>query len=133
MTEGKVVQVIGPVIDVEFPENKLPKIYNALIIKREEKDLVLEVQQHLGDNKVRTVAMDSSDGISREMVAYDTGAPISVPVGEAVLGRVINITGDPIDEQGPIDTEERWPIHRVSPRFEDLSAEEEILETGLKV
>lgn len=133
MTEGKVIQVIGPVIDVEFPENKLPKIYNALIIKREEKDLVLEVQQHLGDNKVRTVAMDSSDGISRDMIAYDTGAPISVPVGEAVLGRIINITGDPIDEQGPIKSDVKWPIHRVSPRFEDLSAEEEMLETGLKV
>ena len=133
MTEGKVIQVIGPVIDVEFPENKLPKIYNALIIKQEKKDLVLEIQQHLGENKVRAVAMDSSEGISRGMIATDTGAPISVPVGEAVLGRIINITGDPIDEKGPIDTKERWPIHRVSPRFEDLSAEEEILETGLKV
>ncbi|MBI9032566.1 F0F1 ATP synthase subunit beta [bacterium] len=133
MTEGKVIQVIGPVIDVEFPENKLPKIYNALIIKQEKKDLVLEVQQHLGENKVRAVAMDSSEGISRGMIATDTGAPISVPVGEEVLGRIINITGDPIDEQGPINAKERWPIHRVSPRFEDLSAEEEILETGLKV
>lgn len=133
MTEGKVIQVIGPVIDVEFPENKLPKIYNALIIKREKKDLVLEVQQHLGENKVRAVAMDSSDGISRGMVAVDTGQPITVPVGEGVLGRIINITGDPIDEKGPIDSKVKWPIHRVSPRFEDLSAEEEILETGLKV
>ncbi len=133
MTEGKVIQVIGPVIDVEFPENKLPKIYNALIIKQEKKNLVLEVQQHLGENKVRAVAMDSSEGISRGMIATDTGAPISVPVGEEVLGRIINITGDPIDEQGPINAKERWPIHRVSPRFEDLSAEEEILETGLKV
>ena len=133
MTEGKVIQVIGPVIDVEFPENKLPKIYNALIIKRETKDLVLEVQQHLGENKVRAVSMDSSDGISRGMVAFDTGDPISVPVGEGVLGRIINITGDPIDEKGPIESKVKWPIHRVSPRFEDLSAEEEILETGLKV
>ncbi len=133
MTEGKVIQVIGPVIDVEYPENKLPKIYNALIIKQEKKDLVLEVQQHLGENKVRAVAMDSSDGISRGMIVFDTGAPISVPVGEEVLGRIINITGDPIDEKGPIKTKEKWPIHRVSPRFEDLSAEEEILETGLKV
>jgi F-type H+-transporting ATPase subunit beta len=133
MTEGKVIQVIGPVIDVEFPENKLPEIYNALIIKQEKKDLVLEVQQHLGENKVRAVAMDSSDGISRGMVAFDTGAPISVPVGEEVLGRIINITGDPIDEKGPIKSKEKWPIHRVSPRFEDLSAEEEILETGIKV
>jgi F-type H+-transporting ATPase subunit beta len=133
MTEGKVIQVIGPVIDVEFPENKLPKIYNALIIKQEKKDLILEVQQHLGEDKVRAVAMDSSEGISRGMVATDTGAPISVPVGEKVLGRIINITGDPIDEQGPIESKDKWPIHRVSPRFEDLSAEEEILETGLKV
>ena len=111
MTEGKVIQVIGPVIDVEFPENKLPKIYNALIIKQEKKDLVLEVQQHLGENKVRAVAMDSSDGISRGMIVLDTGAPISVPVGEEVLGRIINITGDPIDEKGPIKTKEKWPIH----------------------
>ena len=133
MTEGKVIQVIGPVIDVEFPENKLPKIYNALIIKQEKKDLVLEVQQHLGDDKVRAVSMDSSDGISRGMVAFDTGNPISVPVGEEVLGRIINITGEPIDEKGPIKSKVKWPIHRVSPRFEDLSAEEEILETGLKV
>ena len=133
MTEGKVIQVIGPVIDVEFPENKLPKIYNALIIKQDKRDLVLEVQQHLGENKVRAVSMDSSEGISRGMVAFDTGAPISVPVGEGVLGRIINITGDPIDEKGPIESKVKWPIHRVSPRFEDLSAEEEILETGLKV
>lgn len=133
MTEGKVIQVLGPVIDVEFPENKLPGIYNALIIKQEKKDLVLEVQQHLGENKARAVSMDSSEGISRGMIVFDTGAPISVPVGEEVLGRIINITGDPIDEKGPIKTKEKWPIHRVSPRFEDLSAEEEILETGLKV
>ncbi len=133
MTEGKIIQVIGPVIDVEFPEDKLPKIYDALIIKHDGKDLVLEVQQHLGENKVRAVSMDSTDGIHRGMVAYDTGDPISVPVGEEVLGRIINITGKPIDERGDIKAKDKWPIHRVAPRFEDLSSEEEILETGLKV
>ncbi|OQY40210.1 MAG: F0F1 ATP synthase subunit beta [Candidatus Cloacimonetes bacterium 4572_65] len=133
MTEGKIIQIIGPVIDVEFPEGKLPKVFNALIIKHEGEELVLEVQQHLGENKVRAVAMDSTDGVSRGVKVYDTGSPISVPVGKEVLGRIINITGKPIDERGPIETKEKWPIHRAAPRFEDLSDEEEILETGIKV
>jgi F-type H+-transporting ATPase subunit beta len=134
MTEGKVIQIIGPVVDVEFPEGKLPAIYNSLKIKREDQsDLVLEIQLHLGERKVRTIAMDSTDGLVRGTTVYDTGEPITIPVGEEVLGRMINVTGDPIDEQGPIESKERFPIHRQTPLFEDLSTEEEILETGIKV
>ena len=134
MTEGKVIQIIGPVVDVVFPEGKLPAIYNSLRIKRKDQaDLVLEVQLHLGESKVRTIAMDSTDGLVRGTSVLDTGEPITIPVGEEVLGRIINVTGDPIDEQGPIESKERFPIHRQTPLFEDLSTEEEILETGIKV
>ncbi len=134
LTEGKVIQIIGPVVDVEFPEGKLPAIYNSLLIKREgQNDLVLEVQLHLGESKVRTIAMDSTDGLVRGTVVLDTGEPIMVPVGEEVLGRLINVTGDPIDKLGEIKTKERFPIHRQAPAFSDLSTEEEILETGIKV
>jgi F-type H+-transporting ATPase subunit beta len=134
MTEGKIIQIIGPVVDVEFPDGKLPAIYNALKIKREEQnDLVLEVQLHLGEKKIRAIAMDSTDGLVRGDTVHDTGEPITIPVGEEVLGRIINVTGDPIDEQGPIEAKERFPIHRQAPLFEDLSTEEEILETGIKV
>ncbi len=134
MIEGKVIQVIGPTVDVEFPEGHLPAIYNALKIKRKDlPTLVLEVQLHLGENKVRTVAMDSTDGLVRGKKVVDTGEPISVPVGEEVLGRIINVVGEPIDEQGPIKTEQRYPIHRQAPVFENLSTEEEVLETGIKV
>jgi len=134
MLEGKIIQVIGPTVDVEFPEGGLPAILNALRIKREgQADLVLEIQLHLGENKVRTVAMDSTDGLIRGQKVIDTGEPITVPVGECVLGRIINVTGDPIDEQGEIKATERYPIHREAPLFENLSTEEEILETGIKV
>lgn len=134
MVEGKIIQVIGPTVDVGFPEGHLPAIHNALKIHREgHPDLILEVQLHLGENIVRTVAMDSTDGLVRSQKVYDLGEPITVPVGEAVLGRIINVVGDPIDEQGPIETDIRYPIHRQSPVFEDLSTEEEILETGIKV
>jgi len=134
MTEGKIIQIIGPVVDVEFPTGKLPAIYNAIKIKREDQnDLVLEVQLHLGEMKIRAIAMDSTDGLVRGETVYDTGEPITIPVGEEVLGRMINVTGDPIDEQGPIEAKERFPIHRQTPLFEDLSTEEEILETGIKV
>ncbi len=134
MVEGKIIQVIGPTVDVEFPEGHLPAIYNALVIKRENQaDLVLEVQMHLGENQVRTVAMDSTDGLVRGDTVFDTGEPISVPVGEKVLGRMLNVTGQPIDDAGEIKAEERYPIHRQAPLFEDLSTEEEILETGIKV
>ena len=134
MVEGKVIQVIGPTVDVEFPEGHLPAIHNALKIKREgQPDLVLEVQMHLGENKVRTVAMDSTDGLVRNYKVTDCGEPISVPVGEGVLGRILNVVGEPIDEQGPLETEERYSIHRQAPFFENLSTEDEIMETGLKV
>lgn len=134
MIEGKVVQIIGPTVDVEFPEGHLPAIYNALTITREGvEELVLEVQMHLGENKVRTVAMDSTDGLTRGAKVKDTHSPITVPVGEEVLGRVLNVVGKPIDEAGEIKTKTRLPIHRQAPAFEDLATEEEILETGIKV
>ncbi len=134
MLEGRIIQVIGPTVDVEFPEGHLPAIHNALKIEREGfSDLVLEVQMHLGENKVRTVAMDSTDGLVRRQKVADLGEPISVPVGEGLLGRIINVIGEPIDEQGEVEAEERYPIHREAPLFENLSTEEEILETGIKV
>ncbi len=119
---------------MEFSEGQLPAIHNALKIKREGyPDLVLEVQMHLGENKVRTVAMDSTDGLIRNHKVLDTGGPITVPVGEGVLGRILNVIGEPIDEQGPIEADERFPIHRQAPAFENLLTEDEILETGIKV
>ena len=134
MLEGKIIQVIGPTVDVEFPEGGLPAILNALRIKREgQADLVLEIQLHLGENKVRTVAMDSTDGLIRGQKVIDTGEPITMPVGEEVLGRIINVTGKPIDKKGEIKTATRMPIHRAAPSFDSLSTEEEILETGIKV
>ncbi len=134
MNKGIVKQVIGPVVDIQFEEGQLPEIFNAVKIERQDgSTLVLEAQQHLGENIVRCVAMDSTDGLVRGMEAIDTGAPISVPVGPQVLGRLLNVLGDPIDEAGPIETEKRYPIHRPAPPFEELSAETEILETGIKV
>ena len=134
MANGIVKQVIGPVVDLEFSEGDLPEIYNAVTIDRgEQSPLVLEVQQHLGENMVRAVAMDSTDGLTRGTEAVDTGGPITVPVGPEVLGRLMNIIGEPIDEKGPIKTKERFPIHRPAPDYEDLSTDTEILETGIKV
>ena len=134
MVEGKVIQVIGPTVDVVFPEGQLPAIHNALkIIRKGYSDLVLEVQMHLGENKVRTVAMDSTDGLVRNEKVIDTTEPITVPVGEKVLGRIINVVGEPIDEGGPIEVDQRYPIHRQAPVFENLSTDDEILETGIKV
>jgi len=134
MSKGIVKQIIGPVVDLEFGDGKLPKIHNAVRIEREgEKPLVLEVQQHLGENLVRCVAMDSTDGLTRGKEAEDTGEPISVPVGPEVLGRLMNVVGEPIDERGPINTKKRYPIHRPAPLYEDLSTETEMLETGIKV
>jgi len=138
MSKGRIVEIIGVVLSVEFPENELPAIYNALEIDvetaRGRVSLVAEVQQHLGDNKVRAVAMDSTDGLARGMEVTDTGSPITVPVGQATLGRLFNLTGDPIDEGEslPADTE-RWPIHRAAPTFDDLQPTAEIFETGIKV
>ena len=132
---GKITQIIGAVVDVEFSEDALPAIYNALEIKTgENKKLVLETVQHLGGNQVRTVAMDSTDGLRRGMEAVDTGQPISVPVGEEVLGRMYNVLGEPIDEvKGGKEIKKRLPIHREAPKFIDQSAATEIFETGIKV
>ena len=134
MTKGKVAQVIGPVIDAQFPEGSIPAIHNALHIERKDQPtLILEVQMHLGENTVRAVSMDSTDGVVRGTEIIDTGQPITVPVGENVLGRILNVVGEPIDEAGEIVHTERYPIHRQAPAFEDLDDSEEILETGLKV
>src|SRR5450756_2425023 len=138
MIEGKIVQVIGPVIDIDFSEGNLPQILNAVVISRTniegvEEDLVVEVQQHLGENRVRAVAMDSTDGLVRGMKAVDTGKPIMVPVGPKVLGRLINIIGKPIDALGPVEAKAYYPIHRPPPEFKDLRTQKEMFETGIKV
>jgi F-type H+-transporting ATPase subunit beta len=134
MNKGKISQIIGPVVDIEFNEGELPAIYNAVKITRSDASiLVLEAQQHLGENIVRCIAMDSTDGLVRGMEALDTGEPITVPVGPEVLGRLINVVGDPIDNLGEISAVKRYPIHRPAPRYEDLSTSSEILETGIKV
>ena len=131
---GKIVQVIGPVIDVAFPEGQLPAIYNALRVPRPENDdLVVEVALHLGDNVVRCVAMDGTEGLARGHRVDDTGAPISVPVGKEVLGRIINVLGEPIDEKDSLEDVERLPIHRAPPKFEDQTTAAELFETGIKV
>ncbi len=128
---GNVVQIIGSVVDVQFPREELPKVYNALTV--DEVGLTLEVQQQLGDGVVRTIAMGSSDGLKRGVPVTGSGAPISVPVGTGTLGRIMNVLGDPVDEAGPVQTEERWPIHRKAPGYEDQSTTTELLETGIKV
>jgi len=135
---GKIVQVIGPVVDVEFPEGQLPEIFNGLLISNpaisdEPDNLVVEVAQHLGDNIVRTIAMDTTDGLVRGMAVKNTGAPIMVPVGTAVLGRIVNVVGRPTDEGGPVNAEEFRPIHRPAPAFEDQVTQISIQETGIKV
>ena len=130
--EGKIKQVLGAVVDVSF-EEKLPQILDALVIKHENKDLVLEVAQHLGENTVRTIAMDSTDGLVRGQQVLDTGNPISVPVGPETLGRILNVVGEPVDERGPVKTKLRFPIHKNAPEFTDQSTETEVLVTGIKV
>ncbi len=140
---GHVVQVIGPVLDVEFDPEHLPEIYNALTITKtsdsgESETMVAEVQQHIGRGQVRAVSMTSTDGIRRGLEVVDSGAPISVPVGDAALGRILNVLGEAVDEAGPIansngEPVERWPIHRLPPKFEDLEPKTEIFETGIKV
>jgi F-type H+-transporting ATPase subunit beta len=132
-SKGHVVQVMGPVIDVEFPRGNLPDIYDAVEIPRGSGRLVAEVQQHLGNDWVRCVAMDATDGLRRGMEAIDTGKPISVPVGPATLGRIFNVLGEPIDNAGPVEAEEYYPIHRPAPSFEEQVTKPEFLETGLKV
>ena len=136
---GRVIQVIGPVVDVQFDDDHLPAIYNAVRVKDAGSetgvpvDVVCEIQQHLGEGRVRTVSMLPTEGIVRGMDAEDLGAPISVPVGEKTLGRVLNVIGEPVDEQGPVDAPERWPIHRKAPAYEDQNVTVEMFETGIKV
>jgi F-type H+-transporting ATPase subunit beta len=136
---GKVVQIIGPVVDVEFEEDHLPEIYNAVRITDPGEgggvplDIIAEVQQHLGENQVRAVSMVPTGGLVRGMKAEDTGSPIKMPVGEATLGRVINVIGEPVDHRGPIEAEDHWPIHREAPTLEQQSTSVEMFETGIKV
>ncbi len=141
MSEGRVTQVIGPVIDVEFDAGNLPELRNALVVKKDpsllaegEKDeVVVEVALHLGESTVRTVSMEPTEGLIRGLTAVDTGAPITMPVGKASLGRILNVIGEPVDGKGPVETTERMPIHRSAPTLEEQSTSTEMLETGLKV
>ncbi len=131
--KGTVIQIMGPVLDIRFPEDKLPDLLNAIEIPGEKVTVVAEVAQHIGDNVVRCIAMSSTDGLQRGIEAVDTGAPISVPVGENCLGRVFNLLGQTIDEGQPIEEGERWPIHRSAPDYDEQEPATEILETGIKV
>ena len=134
---GKIVQVIGAVVDVEFSDGNLPNIFTALEIQNpnnsDAPDLICEVAQHLGDNVVRTIAMDATEGLVRGMDVVDTGKPIMVPVGKASVGRILNVIGRPVDELGPINAEKYYPIHRAAPAFTDQNTKVELLETGIKV
>jgi F-type H+-transporting ATPase subunit beta len=130
MSSGNIVEVIGAVVDVEFPRDAVPKVYDALKV---EGGLTLEVQQQIGDGVVRTIAMGSTDGMRRGTEVANTGAPISVPVGQKTLGRIMDVLGNPVDEAGPVEAEERWPIHRKAPAYADQASTLEILETGIKV
>ena len=138
INKGKIVQIIGPVLDIDFSGGSLPAINSAITISRnnsegKSENLITEVQQHLGESRVRTVAMDSTDGLVRGMEAIDTGEPISIPVGPEVLGRLINVTGGAIDGKGEINSQLKYPIHRPAPLFKDLSTKKEMFETGIKV
>ncbi len=139
LAEGHVVQVAGPTIEIQFPEGHIPKIYNAIHVTSEgfdvplKIDIIAEVAQHIGEGRVRTIAMEPTDGLVRGMKAFDTGEPITVPVGKQTLGRVLNVLGEPVDNMGPIDTDQKLPIHRSAPLFEDQSTELEMFETGIKV
>ncbi len=130
--KGKVTQIIGAVVDVKF-DDQLPEILNALETTNNDKRLVLEVAQHLGENTVRTIAMDGTEGLVRGAVVTDSGAPISMPVGNATLGRIVNVIGEPVDEKGPVNATEKRAIHQPAPDFQDQSTESEILITGIKV
>ena len=138
MGTGKITQVIGAVVDVEFPASEVPTILNALTVSNsaisdEPDNLVLEVAQHLGEHTVRTIAMDSTEGLVRGLPVKDTGAPISTPVGEAVLGRILNVVGQPVDGKGAVNSKDRWAIHRAAPLYTDQSTQVEMFETGIKV
>jgi F-type H+/Na+-transporting ATPase subunit beta len=131
MSQGKIVQIIGAVVDVEFDRNDVPKVYDAL--KVDNTEITLEVQQQLGDGVVRTIALGSTDGLKRNLIAKNTGKAIAVPVGKATLGRIMDVLGNPIDEAGPVQAEAAWEIHRSAPSYEDQSSANELLETGIKV
>jgi F-type H+-transporting ATPase subunit beta len=133
MSSGEIVQIIGAVVDVEFPTEAIPKIYDALLVEKKGDRTTLEEQQQLGDGVVRTIALGSTDGLQRGLKVNNTGEAIAVPVGTATLGRIINVLGDPIDERGPIETDDKMVIHRDAPKFTDLSPTTELLETGIKV
>ena len=133
MENGIIRRVIGPVGDVQFPSGKLPDIYNAIEVNLDDHKIVMEAVQHIGDNSVRCISLFSTDGLSRGCPAVDTGAPIKMPVGEATLGRMFNVVGEPIDGKGPVNAEEYMPIHRQAPAFTDIAPSTEILETGIKV
>src|SRR5215510_12268367 len=131
MSTGKIVQIIGAVIDVEFPRDQIPKVYEAL--KLQDVDLTLEVQQQLGDGIVRTIAMGVSEGLRRGLTVKATGKPISVPVGKATLGRIMDVLGAPQDERGPVAAKDYWPIHRPAPSYDEQAGGQDLLETGIKV
>ena len=133
MENGIIRRVIGPVVDVQFPSGRMPDIYNAIEVQLEDRKVVMEAVQHIGDNSVRCISLFSTDGLSRGCTAVDTGAPIKMPVGDATLGRMFNVVGEPIDGQGPVNAEEYMPIHRQAPEFTDIAPSTEILETGIKV
>uniref|UniRef100_A0A0C9S7X1 H(+)-transporting two-sector ATPase n=1 Tax=Wollemia nobilis TaxID=56998 RepID=A0A0C9S7X1_9CONI len=135
---GRISQIIGPVLDVSFPPDEMPYIYNSLIVKDKNTtgqliQVTCEVQQLLGNNKVRAVAMSATDGLMRGMKVFDTGAPLSVPVGGATLGRIFNVLGEPVDDLGPVDARAKSPIHRAAPAFTQLDTKFSIFETGIKV
>merc|ERR1712159_540112 len=135
---GIITQIIGPVLDVSFQPGCMPNIFNSLVVEGktgsgEEVSVTCEVQQLLGDNQVRAVSMSATDGLMRGMTVVDTGAPLSVPVGEATLGRIFNVLGEPVDEQGPVKTKETAPIHRAAPKLTDLETKPKVFETGIKV
>jgi len=137
-TAGRIIQVLGPVVDVEFPPGGLPEVYTALKVTNanlsaDADNLTLEVAQHLGENTVRTIAMDSTEGLGRGMAVTNTGAPIQVPVGKATLGRILNVTGEPVDEMGPVKAQEYWSIHRPPPPFTEQDVRVQMFETGIKV
>jgi F-type H+-transporting ATPase subunit beta len=139
VAEGRVIQVAGPTIEIEFPEGHIPKIYNAIHITSEgydvptKIDITAEVAQHIGEGRVRTISMEATDGLVRGMKAYDTGAPITIPVGKETLGRVLNVLGQPVDNMGPVTTEHTLPIHRLAPLFDEQATELQAFETGIKV
>src|SRR5947209_15075437 len=139
VAEGHVVQVAGPTIEIQFPEGHVPKIFNAIQVTSEGYDvpapinITAEVAQHIGEGRVRTIAMEPTDGLVRGMKAYDLGAPISIPVGKQTLGRVLNVLGQPVDNKGPVNTDKKSPIHRQAPLFDEQSTQLEMFETGIKV